>query len=101
MAVTIRLQRQGTRNRPFYHIVATDSRKKRDGAVLEKVGFYDPAGEPSLIEIKGDRVQFWFERGAQMSNTVSNLVGIKKVSLARAKTGTQTKPAAAKAKAKK
>lgn len=100
MAVTIRLQRQGTRNRPFYHIVATDSRKKRDGAVLEKVGYYDPAGEPSVVELKSDRVQFWFERGAQMSNTVSKLVGVKKVSLARAKTTVKAK-GTAKAKAGK
>lgn len=100
MAVTIRLQRQGTRNRPFYHIVATDSRKKRDGAVLEKVGYYDPKGEPSVLEVKSERVQFWFERGAQMSNTVSNLVGIKKVTLTRAKTTAKAKTAP-KAKAKK
>ena len=86
MAVHLRLQRHGTRNRPFYHIVAADSRKARDGQFIEKLGTYDPFHEPSIVDVKADRIAFWFERGAQMTNTVSKLIKHKKLTLTRAKT---------------
>lgn len=89
MAVVLRLQRHGTRNRPYYHIVAADSRKARDGQFIEKVGTYDPFQEPSVVEVKADRLAYWFERGAQLSNTVSKLVKPKKLTLVRAKTKTK------------
>ena len=66
MAVSIRLQRRGTTHRPFYHIVAADSRAPRDGRFIEKLGYYDPKAEPSVIEVKTERVQHWYERGAQL-----------------------------------
>ena len=83
MSVTLRLARRGTLNRPFYHIVATDSRKARDGRFIEKVGYYDPRKEPSVISFQEDRIRFWFEKGATLSNTVNNLLRKKNVVLAR------------------
>jgi small subunit ribosomal protein S16 len=91
MAVTIRLQRQGTRNAPFYHIVATDSRNKRDGQCIERIGHYDPSREPSIVELKAERVQHWYGLGAELSTTVKNLLRAKKVEVKR-----NTKPKKAK-----
>ena len=91
MAVTIRLQRQGTRNRPFYHIVAVDSRKKRDGACIEKLGFYDPTKEPSVMELKSDRIQHWFGVGAKTSIAVNSILKAKSVKVERTKTAVKTK----------
>jgi len=83
MAVHIRLQRRGTTHRPFYHVVATDQRNPRDGRFLEKLGYYDPLQEPSLIELKADRVQHWFQHGAQLTPAAKKLVAIKKIALSR------------------
>ena len=87
--LTLRLQRHGTRNRPFYHVVATDSRNARDGKFIEKLGYYDPSKNPSVIELKTDRVGFWYERGARLSEAVANLLRVKNVKLERAKTHKQ------------
>ncbi len=84
MAVHLRLQRHGGKHRPFYHVVATDHRNARDGRFLEKLGYYDPASELSTIELKADRVQFWYANGAQLSPTVAKLTKIKKIELKRA-----------------
>ncbi len=89
MAVHLRLARHGTRNRPFYHIVAADHRMRRDGRFIEKLGTYDPDHEPSLIEFKEDRVRFWYERGAQLSSTVGKLLKAKSVKLERQNTATK------------
>lgn len=83
MAVHIRLQRHGSTHRPFYHVVAADHRKPRDGRFIEKLGYYDPNHNPSLIELKADRMQFWYERGAQVSEAVSKLTKVQKVTLTR------------------
>jgi len=97
MATTLRLQVHGTHNRPFYHVVATDSRKKLCGEILEQVGVYDPRLEPSLIELKADRIQAWYAKGATLSNTVRILVKRKGIKLERAvKITRQPKPAGAK-----
>ena len=76
MAVKIRLKRMGKKFAPFYRVVVLDSRKKRDGRVIEEIGLYDPMQEPSLIRINGDRAQYWLGVGAQPSNTVLNLLKI-------------------------
>lgn len=76
MAVKIRLKRMGKKFAPFYRVVVLDSRKKRDGRVIEEVGLYDPMQEPSLIRIDGDRVKYWLGVGAQPSDTVLNLLKI-------------------------
>ncbi|MGE0171995.1 MAG: 30S ribosomal protein S16 [Oligoflexales bacterium] len=83
MAVTMRLQRKGTHNKPFYHIVVTDSRKARGGKFIEKIGFYDPNLNPSVMEVKGERASFWYSKGAQVSNTVLKILQLKKVPLSR------------------
>lgn len=89
MAVTMRLQRHGNTHRPFYHIVVADSRMARNGRFIEKLGYYDPNQNPSVMEIKEDRAQFWYERGATVSNTVETILKRKNLKLDR-------KPAASK-----
>lgn len=83
MAVHIRLQRKGSTHRPFYHLVATDHRNPRDGRFIEKLGYYDPKSEPSLVELKEDRIQFWYGKGAQLTLAASKLVKSEKISLSR------------------
>lgn len=95
MAVHLRLSRHGTRNRPYYHLVAQDHKMRRDGRFIEKLGTYDPGHAQAQIEIKEERVRFWYERGAQLSSTVSKLLKIKNVKLERKQTA--TKPAKKKA----
>lgn len=85
MALTLRLQRHGSTHKPFYHIVATDSRKARDGAFVEKLGYYDPNKNPSVMELKEDRVQYWYANGAVLSDTVSTILKKKKIQLSRKK----------------
>lgn len=85
MAVHIRLQRRGSTHRPFYHLVAADSRCARNGKFLEKLGYYDPKTEPSTIELDAERVQHWYAQGAQPSATATKLLKIKKVELTRAR----------------
>ena len=83
MAVTMRLQRKGTHNKPFYHIVVTDSRKARDGKFIEKIGYYDPNLNPSVMEVKSDRATYWYSKGATVSNTVLKIFQLKKIALSR------------------
>ncbi len=64
----------GRRKRPFYRIVAIDSRKRRDGRYIESIGYYDPAPNPSLIEIKEELALKWLRVGATLSPTVRNLL---------------------------
>jgi small subunit ribosomal protein S16 len=73
MPVTLRLTRRGTTNRPYYHIVATDSRHPRDGRFLEQVGTYDPLGETKLT-VNEDKAKKWLSRGATQSDTVKKLL---------------------------
>lgn len=70
MAVRIRLKRIGKIHHPIYRVVVVDSRKKRDGRVIEEVGKYDPNQEPSLIELDSERIQYWLGVGAQPSDPV-------------------------------
>jgi small subunit ribosomal protein S16 len=74
--VTIRLARGGAKKRPFYHIVVTDSRAKRDGRYLERIGFFNPiaTGQEQKLRVDMDRVRFWTERGAKLSARVNSLV---------------------------
>jgi small subunit ribosomal protein S16 len=71
--VKIRLFRIGTTKRPYYRVVAIDSRRARNGRVLETLGTYDPRGG-GVPEIKLDKVQGWVDQGAQLSDTVRSLV---------------------------
>ena len=70
--VKVRLFRMGTTKRPFYRVVAADSRRARNGRVLEFLGTYDP--RVGAIEIRRDRVQAWVDQGAQLSDTVRSLL---------------------------
>jgi small subunit ribosomal protein S16 len=70
VAVKIRLLRMGKIRNPQYRIVVADSRTKRDGKAIEFIGVYHPKEEPSLIEVKSDRVQYWLSVGAQPSEPV-------------------------------
>ena len=74
MAVSIRLRREGTTNRPYYKIVVADQRSPRDGKFIEIIGNYDPkkAGENSNIDI--GRAEYWISKGAQPSDTVRSLL---------------------------
>ncbi|OIO70016.1 MAG: 30S ribosomal protein S16 [Zetaproteobacteria bacterium CG_4_9_14_3_um_filter_49_83] len=74
MATTIRLQRGGRKKRPFYGIVVLDERTRRDGAFIEKLGYYDPCKEPEVIELDLDRVKAWTDQGAQVSDRVASLI---------------------------
>ncbi len=76
MAVKIRLKRMGKIRQPYYRVVVVDSRKKRDGKVIEEIGKYHPKEEPSFIEITGDRAQYWLGVGAQPSEAVEALLKI-------------------------
>ena len=72
--VKIRLARHGAKKRPFYRIIAADSRSPRDGRFLERLGSYDPTRDPALIEIKQDRLAVWLKNGAQPTETVARLI---------------------------
>jgi small subunit ribosomal protein S16 len=77
--VVIRLARGGAKKRPFYNIVATDSRNRRDGRFIERIGYYNPmaSGKKSL-NITADRLAYWQGVGAQLSPTVARLVSSQK-----------------------
>ena len=74
MAVSIRLRREGTKNRPYYRIVVTDSRSPRDGKFIEIIGTYDPkqTGQNSAFNV--ERAEYWISKGAQPSDTVRSLI---------------------------
>jgi small subunit ribosomal protein S16 len=74
--VSIRLSRAGAKKRPFYHLVVTDSRNRRDGRYLERVGFFNPVGKEheQNLEIDLDRVDYWIGQGAQPSERVAALL---------------------------
>jgi small subunit ribosomal protein S16 len=74
--VVIRLARGGAKKRPFYNIVVADSRIRRDGRFIERVGFYNPvaSGGEQPLRVAFDRVDFWSSQGAQLSPTVARLV---------------------------
>ncbi len=73
MSVKIRMRRVGKKNRPYWRIVAVDSRKKRDGAYLEKLGTYDPIRH-EVITLYKDRINEWISKGAICTNSVLKLI---------------------------
>ena len=74
--VTIRLSRGGAKKRPFYQVVVTDSRNRRDGRYLEKVGFFNPIarGQEERLRVDQERIDYWVGQGAQLSDRVASLV---------------------------
>lgn len=81
MPVKIRLQRHGKKSKPFYWIVAANSRAKRDGKFLEKLGTYNPVSNPAQIEIDVDAAVKWLKNGAQPSDTARRILSYKGVLL--------------------
>ena len=79
MAVKLRLQRFGRKGRPFYHIVAADSRAPRDGKYIERIGSYNPITIPATIELDSDKAFDWLDKGAQPTNTVKAILSYKGV----------------------
>jgi small subunit ribosomal protein S16 len=77
--VSIRLARTGAKKKPFYHIVVADSRSRRDGHYIERVGFYNPVatGQEESLRIDRERVQHWIARGAQPTESVASLYAHK------------------------
>lgn len=74
--VVIRLSRGGSKKRPFYNLVAADSRNRRDGRFIERIGFYNPMAPEGAesLRIAMDRLTYWQQNGAQLSDTVARLV---------------------------
>ena len=72
--VVIRLARGGAKKRPFYNIVAADSRNRRDGRFIERVGFYNPMAAKDGLRVNMERIAHWEQNGAQLSPTVARLV---------------------------
>jgi small subunit ribosomal protein S16 len=72
--VKIRLQRQGAKKAPFYHIVVADSRSPRDGRIVEKIGTYDPMTDPATINLDKEKVEYWIKNGAKPTDTVKALI---------------------------
>ena len=81
MPVKIRLQRHGKKGKPFYWIVAADSRSKRDGRYLEKIGTYNPNTNPANVEINQESAINWLEKGAQPTDTARTLLSYKGILL--------------------
>jgi small subunit ribosomal protein S16 len=74
MAVSIRLRREGAKNRPYYKVVVADSRSPRDGKFIEIIGTYDPKKPDHNSTLKLDRIDHWISKGAQPSDTVRSLI---------------------------
>ena len=74
MAVSIRLRREGAKNRPYYKVVVADSRSPREGRFIEIIGTYDPKKPGHNSTLKVDRAEYWIARGAQPSDTVRSLL---------------------------
>lgn len=72
--IKLRLRRMGAKKRPSYRIVAADSRSKRDGRIIEQIGFYDPLTEPATIKLNEERAAYWLSVGAQPTETVHILL---------------------------
>ena len=72
--VKIRLQRQGKKKTPFYHIVVADSRVSRDGKIIEQIGTYNPMTDPATIVLDKEKVEKWIKNGAKPTDTVRTLI---------------------------
>ncbi len=72
--VKIRLQREGKKKAPFYHIVVADSKSPRDGKIIEQIGTYDPMTNPATIVVDNAKVEQWIKNGAKPTDTVKALI---------------------------
>jgi small subunit ribosomal protein S16 len=87
MAVSIRLRREGAKNRPYYKVVVADSRSPRDGKFIEIIGTYDPKKPDHNSTLKLDRIEHWMSKGAQPSDTVRSLIKKNRKQTAAASAG--------------
>lgn len=85
--VVIRLSRQGAKKRPFYHIVVTDSRRRRDSNYIESIGYFNPVarGQEVRLHLEADRLEYWQKQGAQLSERVKSLAKSHKPEAAKEK----------------
>ncbi|MEK7279668.1 MAG: 30S ribosomal protein S16 [Nitrospirota bacterium] len=74
MAVKIRLTRKGKKKKPFYRIVAADTRMPRDGRYIELLGTYNPLVQPAVVKLEKERILEWLKTGAQVSDTVGDIL---------------------------
>jgi small subunit ribosomal protein S16 len=76
--VSIRLARGGSKRRPFYHVVVSDSRSPRDGRYIERVGFFNPQarGQEEGLRLDHERLDYWISKGAQASERVASLIKV-------------------------
>ncbi len=74
--VTIRMSRGGAKKRPFYHVVVTDSRNRRDGRYIERLGFFNPVarGNEETLRLDMERINYWLSQGAKTSERVARLI---------------------------
>lgn len=72
--VKIRLQREGKKKAPFYHIVVADSKCPRDGKIIEQIGTYDPMTDPATVVLDNEKVAKWIKNGAKPTDTVKALI---------------------------
>jgi small subunit ribosomal protein S16 len=75
MATVVRLTRMGRNKKPFYRIVVTDSRKRRDGGWIESIGYYNPLTSPETISFDQERLAYWTGVGAKLSDRVAKITG--------------------------
>ena len=73
MSTVVRLTRMGRKKAPFYRIVVTDSRKRRDSGWIESIGYYNPMVEPEVIKFDAERLQYWKSVGAKLSDRVARI----------------------------
>jgi small subunit ribosomal protein S16 len=99
MAVSIRLRREGAKNRPYYKVVVADARSPRDGKFIEIIGTYDPKKPGHNSTLKLDRAEYWFSKGAQASDTVRSLIKKNKKQAAGTPAEAASEPAASPAPA--
>ncbi len=92
MAVSIRLRREGAKNRPYYKVVVADSRSPRDGKFIEIIGTYDPKKPGHNSTLKLDRAEYWMSKGAQASDTVRSLIKKNKKQVASASAEAASEP---------
>ena len=92
MSVSIRLRREGAKNRPYYKVVVADSRSPRDGKFIEIIGTYDPKMPSHNSSLNVERVEYWISKGAQPSDTVRSLIKKNKNQAAAAVAETPSRP---------
>ena len=92
MSVSIRLRREGSKNRPYYRIVVADSRGPRDGKFIEAIGTYDPKRPGHNSSLNLERAEYWISKGAQPSDTVRSLIKKNKKTATAAEPSSQPEP---------